>query len=327
MTNGQDWGQPGQNPQEGYGQPWPQNQPQRPRYKPHYYGEPVRGPQRQPSPQDQPWQPQQYNPYAHHQRLGAPPQGMAGQQYPSQRQPWEQQPVPPQRAPKRKSWPARHKVLSGFIAVGAITIIAVAASSSDKPIAPAADSTTAASSLASPAAAPSSTAASSAPSTPAAPASPSMTGAQQQAVDAAEDYLSEGEGFSEQGLLGQLTSSAGNGFSESDAEFAIDYLDPNWDQQAVDAANGYLSEGQGFSEQGLLQQLTSSAGDGFTETQAEYAINSLHPDWDAQAVDAAKGYMQMGGFSQASLIQQLISSYGDGFTQAQAEYAVSQVGL
>ena len=64
---------------------------------------------------------------------------------------------------------------------------------------------------------------------------------------------------------------------------------------------GYLSEGQGFSEQGLLQQLTSSAGSGFTQAQAEYAISSLHPDWDAQAVDAAKGYMQMGGFSQREL--------------------------
>jgi hypothetical protein len=154
-----------------------------------------------------------------------------------------------------------------------------------------------------------------------------MTGAQQQAVDAAEGYLSDGQGFSEQGLLGQLTSSAGNGFSNSDAEFAINYLDPNWDQQAVAAANGYLSDGNGFSEQGLLQQLTSSAGAGFTEAQAEYAISSLNPDWDAQAVDAAKGYMQMGGFSQASLIQQLTSSAGNGFTQAQAEYAASQVGL
>jgi Host cell surface-exposed lipoprotein len=168
--------------------------------------------------------------------------------------------------------------------------------------------------------------ASSAPAAPAssAPASPSMTTAQQQAVDAAEGYLSLGQGFSEQGLLQQLTSSAGNGFSKSDAEFAINYLHPNWDQQADDAAKSYLSLGQGFSEQGLLQQLTSSAGGGFTQAQAESAINYLHPDWDAQAVDAAKGYLQLGGFSQASLLQQLTSSAGGGFTEAQAEYAVNQ---
>ncbi len=153
-----------------------------------------------------------------------------------------------------------------------------------------------------------------------------MTGAQQQAVDSARDYLSEGQGFSQQGLLGQLTSSFGEGFPKSDAEFAIKYLSPDWDQQAVDSAQGYLSGGQGFSEQGLLQQLTSSAGEGFTTAQAEYAISHVHPDWDAQAVDAAKGYLGDGqGFSRSSLIQQLASSYGSGFTEAQAEYAVDKV--
>ena len=104
-----------------------------------------------------------------------------------------------------------------------------------------------------------------------------MTGAQQQAVDSAEGYLGEGQGFSKQGLLNQLTSSFGEGFSNSDAEFAIKYLNPNWDQQAVDSASGYLSGGQGFSEQGLLQQLTTTAGEGFTEAQAEYAISHLQP--------------------------------------------------
>jgi hypothetical protein len=333
MTDGQNWGQEPQYPPQGYGQQYPQ---------------------------DQPWQPQQYDSYAHQQRIGGgqpsfPPQGQPwlqpgyGQQpYPGQTQyaPGPQPPAPPQEQPgygqppwtpqqpvhgpgqphRRKSWPGRHKVLTGLIAAGAIVIIAVAASASNKPSTPTAN-TAAAGSTASPSAAVSSARASSAPSTPAAPASPSMTGAQQQAVDAAQEYLSEGQGFSEQGLLSQLTSSAGNGFSNSDAEFAISHLSPDWDAQAVDAANGYLSEGQGFSEQGLFQQLTANAGDGFTESQAEYAINSVHPDWDAQAVDAAKGYMQMGGFSQASLIQQLTSSAGNGFTQAQAEYAASQVGL
>ena len=85
--------------------------------------------------------------------------------------------------------------------------------------------------------------------------------------------------------------------------------------------------GSGFSEESLMQQLTSSAGDGFTQADAEFAIKNLNPNWDAQAVDSAKGYMQMGGFSASSLTQQLTSDAGDGFTQAQAEYGVSKVGL
>jgi Host cell surface-exposed lipoprotein len=98
-------------------------------------------------------------------------------------------------------------------------------------------------------------------------------------------------------------------------------------QQAVDAAQGYLRVGLGFSQESLIQQLTSSAGNGFTQADAKFAVNYLNPNWDAQAVDAAKGYLQIGGFSRSSLIQQLTSTAGNGFTEAQAEYAVSKVGL
>ena len=38
-----------------------------------------------------------------------------------------------------------------------------------------------------------------------------------------------------------------------------------------DAAKGYMQMG-GFSASSLTQQLTSDAGDGFTEAQAEYAV-------------------------------------------------------
>ena len=282
---------------------------------PEDYGQPPGSQYPQQQPYGQPWPPQD--------RQGAP-----------QPPPWQQQPVMPPQTPKgrkRKPWAARHKVLSGLIAFGALVIIIVAASASasNKPSTTASDVGAAVSS-ASPSAAVSSAAASpaadsSAPSTPAAPAGPSLTGGQQQAVDSAESYLSEGQGFSKQGLLNQLTSSFGEGFSKSDAEFAIKYLKPNWDKQAVDSANGYLSEGQGFSEQGLLQQLTATAGEGFTEAQGEYAISYLHPDWDAQAVDAAKSYLGDGeGFSRSGLIQQLTSSYGAGFTESQAEYGVNK---
>ena len=111
-------------------------------------------------------------------------------------------------------------------------------------------------------------------STPAAPSSPSMTTAQQQAVEAAQNYLALGQGFSYEGLLQQLTSSSGSGFTQAQAEYAINYLNPNWDQQAVEAAKGYLKLG-GFSRDSLIQQLTSSAGSGFTQAQAEYAVNNV----------------------------------------------------
>lgn len=98
-------------------------------------------------------------------------------------------------------------------------------------------------------------------------------------------------------------------------------------QQAVIAAKGYVSLNGGFSYQGLLDQLTSSAGDGFSVADATAAVTVLNLDYNAQAVLAAQGYMKMGGFSHVSLVEQLSSAAGGQFTAAQAEFAATKVGL
>jgi hypothetical protein len=98
--------------------------------------------------------------------------------------------------------------------------------------------------------------------------------------------------------------------------------------QAVLSAEGYLTEEQGFSYKGLLQQLTSKYGEGFAKKDAVVAIKSLHVNWNQQAVYCAKDYLSDGmGFSHNSLLQQLTSSYGSGFTKSQAEYALKKVHL
>ena len=106
-----------------------------------------------------------------------------------------------------------------------------------------------------------------------APTTPAISAAEQQAIASAQSYLDLGSGFSYQSLLSQLTSNYGNGFSASDAKFAISYLKPDWNAQAVEAAHGYLKLGTGFSRSSLIQQLTSSYGNGFTQSQAEYAVS------------------------------------------------------
>ncbi|WIB70999.1 Ltp family lipoprotein [Curtobacterium sp. MCBD17_026] len=160
------------------------------------------------------------------------------------------------------------------------------------------------------------------------PAEASGTVGQLQAAAAAKSYLDSGMGFSAASLLQQLTSSAGNGFAQADAQWAIDHSGADWNAQARAAAKGYLDSGMGFSEASLNGQLTSSAGNQFTPEQAQYAVAKAGADWNAQAVTAAEGYMSSGmGFSRASLIAQLTSSAGNQFTQPQAEYAATQVGL
>jgi len=174
--------------------------------------------------------------------------------------------------PPRKRHRVRNTVLV-VLALGTVGGIASAASGSSHPAAsqaPAAPKTTP------PAAPPSSSApAPQAPASqaPAAPAGP--TTSQQQALTSAQGYLSDGQGFSRAGLIQQLSSSAGEGFSVADATWAVDHSGADWYQQAVISAKGYMSDGEGFSRQGLIDQLTSSAGEGFTYAQAVYAVNQV----------------------------------------------------
>ena len=49
----------------------------------------------------------------------------------------------------------------------------------------------------------------------------------------------------------------------------------DWKAEAVESAQNYLDMG-GFSEQALIQQLSSSAGDGYTREQATYAVSKVY---------------------------------------------------
>jgi hypothetical protein len=97
-------------------------------------------------------------------------------------------------------------------------------------------------------------------------------------------------------------------------------------EQAIESAQSYLDMG-GFSRAGLIKQLSSQYGDGFSLVLATWAVDHSHANWNQQAVESAKRYLEMGGFSRDGLIEQLTSSYGDGFTYEQAVYAVNKVGL
>jgi hypothetical protein len=101
----------------------------------------------------------------------------------------------------------------------------------------------------------------------------SMTKSQEQAVGSAQDYL-EFSGFSKAGLIDQLSSKAGDGFTKADATFAVNHITVNWNEQAVRSAKDYLSFSH-FSRAGLIEQLSSKAGDGYTKAQATYAAGHV----------------------------------------------------
>jgi len=81
--------------------------------------------------------------------------------------------------------------------------------------------------------------------------------------------------FSKDGLYRQLTSDAGEQFSEKAGKYAVAHVDANWNENALEKARSY-QETMSMSPEAIRDQLTSDAGEGFTESQAAYAIKHLN---------------------------------------------------
>lgn len=100
-------------------------------------------------------------------------------------------------------------------------------------------------------------------------------------------------------------------------------------ENAIKSAKSYLSY-SAFSRAGLYQQLTSEYGEGFSAEDAEFAIATLEQtglvDWNAEAAESAKSYLNYSSFSRDGLYEQLTSEYGEGFTPEQANAGLAAVG-
>jgi len=95
---------------------------------------------------------------------------------------------------------------------------------------------------------------------------PNETVAQENARKSATNYL-ESSAFSRKGLIEQLTY---EGYSEADAIYAVDTVDPDWYEQAAKKAANYL-ESSSFSRQSLYDQLLY---EGFSQAEAEHGVGS-----------------------------------------------------
>lgn len=91
------------------------------------------------------------------------------------------------------------------------------------------------------------------------------TVSQQNALRTAADYL-DYTAFSRTGLIKQLVFEK---YSTPDANWAVDRVTVNWNEQAAKAAKDYL-EYTSFSRSGLIDQLIF---EGYTPAQAEYGVS------------------------------------------------------
>ena len=80
--------------------------------------------------------------------------------------------------------------------------------------------------------------------------------------------------MSKAGLYEQLTSEYGEDFPEESAQYAIDNVKANWNENALEKAKFYAAE-MSMSTSKVYEQLTSEHGEKFTEEEAQYAIDNL----------------------------------------------------
>jgi hypothetical protein len=77
-----------------------------------------------------------------------------------------------------------------------------------------------------------------------------------------------------------------------------------------------------MSKAGLYDQLTSEYGEKFSPEAAQYGIDNVQADWNANALAKAKTYQEQMAMSPEGIRDQLTSEYGEKFTADEAAYAI-----
>ena len=80
-----------------------------------------------------------------------------------------------------------------------------------------------------------------------------------------------------------------------------------------------------MSKKGIYKQLTSEYGEQFPADAAQYAIDHVKADWNANALEKAKTYQSKMHMSKKAVYDQLVSEYGEQFEPAEAQYAVDHL--
>jgi hypothetical protein len=95
-------------------------------------------------------------------------------------------------------------------------------------------------------------------------------------------------------------------------------------KSALAQATSYAST-MHMSKQGVYDQLVSPYGGQFSAAAAQYAIDNVTADWNANALAMAKNYQSQQNLSPAAIRDQLTSQYGEQFTASEADYAIQHL--
>jgi hypothetical protein len=85
------------------------------------------------------------------------------------------------------------------------------------------------------------------------------------------------------------------------------------------------SKNMHMSKVGVYDQLTSEYGERFSPEAAQYGVDNVQADWNANALAKAKTYQENMAMSPESIRDQLTSEYGERFTAEEADYAIQHL--
>lgn len=138
-----------------------------------------------------------------------------------------------------------------------------------------------------------------------------------QSEDSKYDYFGDFEKMLSSAVYGNSSNTVTTESSEK-ANIPAEY------QSALNKAQTY-SDMMHMSKQGLYDQLTSEYGEKFSAEAAQYAIDNVNADWNANALAKAQDYSDTLHMSKQGVYDQLISEYGEKFLPEEAQYAVDNV--
>ncbi|WP_290276147.1 Ltp family lipoprotein [Corynebacterium faecale] len=134
----------------------------------------------------------------------------------------------------------------------------------------------------------------------------------------------------------QLTSEYGEKFTVAEADYALANLGTANTAEtvadgvsteftsALNKADSYANR-QNMSKSRLYDQLTSEYGERFSPEAAQYAVDNVEADWNANALAKARNYQDRQNMSPDRIHSQLTSEYGEKFTVAEADYALANL--
>ena len=80
-----------------------------------------------------------------------------------------------------------------------------------------------------------------------------------------------------------------------------------------------------MSKRGVYDQLVSEYGGQFSAEAAQYGIDNVKSDWNANALTKAKTYQDTMHLSPNAILDQLTSDFGEKFTREEADYAIQHL--